>query len=293
MIPAWSDHAVDSSHGVAQDHAVRIALSIVVALQTGVAIAAPCHPGDVRAAEDRDLGVLDGVTCLDGSLHLTGNVTNLRSLKTLTEIKGDLRIAGTERLSTLRGLDAVVRVGGSIEIGGPKQGVPKLRNIDGLRGVTEVGKDLWIGGGYIFKPGKTRMSFIDGVDGLTSLVRVGGNVVLFNVRKFRGLDALVEIGGDLRIEHSDFATLAGFAKLETIGGSVVFENNQRLTRMTGAPKLARVGGDVSVGCHNEDDTTTSLRLTEKTVRTRFENVAVGGTVWLASTDRCWIDPRAK
>ncbi|MFN0251713.1 MAG: hypothetical protein ACKV2T_32855 [Kofleriaceae bacterium] len=293
MMEAWSDHGIDSEQGVAQNPAVRIALSIVVALHVGVAIAAPCHVGDVSAAEDRDLGVLDGVTCLDGSLHITGTITNLRSLKALTEIKGDVHVARAERLSTLRGLDAVVRVGGSIHIGGPKQGVPRLRNIDGLRGVTEVGRDLWISGGYIFKPGKSRMSFIDGVDGLTSLVRVGGDVVLFDVRAFRGLDALREIGGDLRIEHSDFAKLAGFAKLEKIGGSVLFDNNQWLTQMPGAPKLAKVGGDVSVGCHNEDDPTRSLRLTEKTVRARFQNVAVGGVLWRIATTPCWFDPRVK
>jgi hypothetical protein len=257
-----------------------------------VAVAEPCHEGDVEATTDQELHVLAGVTCLDGSLELGGNVAKLGPLKKLTEIKGNLRIARAERLSSLRGLDALVRVGGELSIGGPKAGVPKLRNIDGLRGLVEIGGDLWISGGYIFEPGKSRMSPIDGVDGLTSLARVGGTVHLFDVRAFRGMNALVEIAGNLEVEHGDFTVLAGFKKLERIGGSILFKNNQKLIRIDAAPKLATVGGDVVVDCHNEDDPSTSLRLTEKTVRARFEKVAVTGTVWrLGGTDRCWIDPR--
>jgi hypothetical protein len=273
---------------------MRLALLVSIIAMLRVAAAEPCHQGDVEANTDQDLQILAGVTCLDGSLVLTGNVAKLGPLKKLTEIKGDLRIAWTERLSSLRGLDSVTRIGGSIRIGGPKQGVPKLRNIDGLRGLVEIGGNLSIAGGYIFEPGKSRMSIIDGVSGLTSLARVKGSVELWDVRGFRGLNALVEIDGNLDVSHSDFAVLSGFAKLERIGGSITFDNNQRLTRIDAAPKLAKVGGDIAVDCLNENKTDVSLRLTEKVVRARFENVAVAGTVWkISGTDRCWIDDRVK
>lgn len=268
-------------------------MSIALLLGSRFASAEPCHAGDVEASADKDLRVLAGVTCLEGSLTLTGDVADLRPLKALTEIKGNVRIAGAERLSSLRGLDALLRIGGELSIGGPKQGVPKLRDVDGLRHLTEIGGDLRIAGGYIFEPGKSRMSPIAGVSGLTSLVRVGGNVELWELDAFRGLNALVEIRGDLNVSRSKFAVLSGFAKLERIGGSLRFKSNQKLTKIAGMPKLASVGGDVAVDCLNDAGATTSLRLTEKTVRTRFESVAVTGTVWRIETnDRCWI-PEAR
>ncbi len=268
---------------------MRLAVLLLTTASIRVAFAGPCHPGDVIARADRDLQVLAGVTCLEGSLELTRNVANLRPLQALTEIKGSLRVVMAERLSSLRGLDALTRIGGGIHIGGPKQGVPKLRGIDGLRSLVEIGGGLWIGGGYIFEPGKSRRSRIDGVSGLTSLARVGGSVQLWDVHGFRGLSALVEIGGDLEVSHCKFNVLAGFAKLERIGGSISFNNNQKLTRIDAAPKLASVGGDIAVDCLNENDATASLRLREKVVRTRFKDVAVAGTVWRVpeKSDHCW------
>ncbi|MDQ3333544.1 MAG: hypothetical protein M4D80_00045 [Myxococcota bacterium] len=273
---------------------MRMALLLVLQLvHTTMSIRlahASCHKGNVIAAADQDLQVLAGVTCLDGTLELTKNVSQLGPLKELTELTGSLRVAGVERLSSLRGLDALTRIGGSVHIGGPKMGTPKLRDVDGLRSLVEIGGDLWISGGYIFEPGKSRMSPIHRVSGLVSLVRVGGTVHLSDLSGFSGLNSLVEIGGDLEISHSKFKVLAGFANLARIGGSLRFENNQKLARVDAAPKLAEIGGDVAVACLNEHDASASLRLTERTVRARFASITVMGTVWRVAqpSSPCWI-----
>lgn len=119
-----------------------LAATVAAAAAVGTAAAEPCHDGDVVAARDADLQVLAGARCLRGSLTLTRDVARLAPLATLAWIEGDLRVVRTDRLRSLRGLDALARVGGDVQIGGPKQGTPGLRDVDGLRALVEIGGDV-------------------------------------------------------------------------------------------------------------------------------------------------------
>lgn len=212
-------------------------------------------------------------TCLVGTLAISDNVTSLRALNKLTSIDGSLTIHGTKKLASLAGLDKLERVTGSISIGGPKRGVPKLRNVDGLDKLVEIGGSLDVGGGYIFIPGKSMLAPIDDVTGLRSLRRVNGDVRLFDVNAFRGLNALVEIGGTLTVSHSDMANLRGFAKLERIGGRVVIQANKKLKRISGLASVKTIEGDVVAGCSNRN-----ALFTEKALRAWTSKREVKGNV---------------
>jgi hypothetical protein len=247
---------------------VVIPFTFVLMVMSATARAEPCHEGDVDAAENADLEVLEGSACLRGSLNIGGKVSSLRALRALVDIEGDLRIQGAERLSSLRGLDALARVAGTVAIGGPKEGTPMLRHVDGLGALLEIGGDLWIAGGYIFRPGRSLDAPIRGVTGLASLTTVKGSVTLFDLEGFRGLNALREIGGDLVIEHCDFATLGGLRRLERIGGTLRLVWNSRLRRIDGLGALTEVGGDVELVCGG--------RLKDHTVRRHLPAGALKG-----------------
>jgi hypothetical protein len=263
---------------------VRRAIALVVAT-AGLAATArdaradDCHHGDVEARTDSELAVLADKTCLVGTLAVSSDVTSLRALKQLTSIDGSLRIHGTKKLSSLAGLDKLERVTGSITIGGPKRGVPKLRNIDGLNKLVEIGGSLDLRGGYIFIPGKSMIAPINDVTGLRSLQRVNGDVMLFDVRAFRGLNTLVEIGGTLTISHSEMSTLRGFAKLERIGGRLVIQANGRLKAISGLGAVKTIEGDVVAGCWNRNAV-----LTEKALRAWTDKHDVKGKVVFVGAD---------
>jgi hypothetical protein len=257
-----------------------IASCVLIGALTTSASAAPCHQGDVVAESDRDLAVLKGATCLEGSLTIRGEVTSLSALGSLTEIQRDLDVETAKQLRSLRGLDALARVGGSVSIGGPKRGTPKLRDVDGLNALAEIGGSLRISGGYIFIPERSLMAPIDRVSGLRALARVKGDVRLFELGQFRGLNALVEIGGTLQIERSKEAALHGFAKLATIGGSLVLSSNDTLKQIAGLRALKRIDGDLQAGCPSRN-----ARLTEAEVRRAFASVEVKGRTVVALDDR--------
>jgi hypothetical protein len=236
-------------------------LALATVAHATAASADDCHQGDVIATTDGELAVLANATCLAGSLTITQDVTSLRALGKLTAIEGSLEVSTTKKLTSLAGLDRLARIGGSLDIGGPKRGVPLLRNIDGLGKLVEIGGDLSLRGGWIFRPGKSMVAAIDDVTGLRALARVKGSVLLHDVNAFRGLNALVEIGGGLTIENSALSDLRGFARLERIGGHVVIQGNAKLRRISGLARVKRFDGDVVIGCPNRN-----ALLAEKTAR---------------------------
>jgi len=256
-----------------------LAVTAGLAASTPDARADDCHHGDVSPQTDADLAVLAGKTCLVGTLAISGNVTSLRVLNKLTSIDGALTIHGTKKLSSLAGLDQLERITGSIVIGGPKRGAPKLRKIDGLNKLVEIGGRLDLRGGYIFIPGRSMIAPIDDVTGLRSLQRVKGDVMLFDVRAFRGLNALVEIGGTLTISHSKMTDLRGFAKLERVGERVVIQANTNLRRITGLGAVKIVEGDVVAGCSNRNAV-----LTENALRAWTDKREVKGKVVFVGAD---------
>jgi hypothetical protein len=256
-----------------------IAIAICLAASGDAASADDCFQGDVTAKTDKDLAVLAGVTCLNGTLSISDDVTSLRPLKKLVSIDGSLRIHHTRKLTSLAGLDHLETLTGSLSIGGPKLGVPGLRNIDGLNKLEEIGGSLSIRGGYIFIPGNSLLAPIDDVTGLRSLERVTGDVTLFDVNAFRGLNALVEIEGTLTISHSGMKHVRGFAKLERIKGSFVLQANDRLTSIRGLGAVKTVEGDVVAGCPNRNAV-----LTEKALRAWTDKRDVEGNVVFIGAD---------
>lgn len=254
---------------------------IALALAALNVTAPPCHVGDVEAYDDASLKVLSGVTCLRGSLEIRGTVTSLAPLRALTLIEGDLRIGRAERLSSLRGLDRLTRVTGHVGIGGPKNGLPRIRRLAGLNALVEVG-GLFIGGGYVFHPGASVDAPLHGIDGLRALARVNGDLELFDVRELRGLNALTEITGSLTISMGPAASLDGLRRLRRIGGTLYIQR-ATLRDVRGLAALTAIGGDVEVNCGGAY----APRL-QRQMRRQLADVTVKGRSYYGTGD----DPRS-
>jgi hypothetical protein len=100
--------------------ALVVATAATTALPSArTAQAEDCRRGDVTATTDSELAVLANATCLIGSLEIVGDVTSLKRLRNLRSIDGSISVHSTRKLTSLAGLDALERVTGSIDIGGP------------------------------------------------------------------------------------------------------------------------------------------------------------------------------
>ncbi len=203
-------------------------------------------------------GVTGAVTISEA---VTGNITNLNGLSSLTSIGGRLTIISNSALTTLSGLENLGAVGSlwistnaSLANLAGLNGLnsvpgfvtidhnPLLTNLSGLDGVTSIG-------GYLFISANSSLSTIAGLEGVTT---IGGNLtislnnVLANVD---GLAYLSHVGGKLQIYSNPLLTnINGFAlhSLVSVGLDVQISNNPALINLNGLAELETVGGNFSV-----------------------------------------------
>jgi hypothetical protein len=94
--------------------------------------------GDLVIASDSDVLAMENYTEVTGNLEITGDVTSLDGLASLTSVGGDLSIHNTTSLTSTVGLDNIVSIGGNVLI---YENV-SLETVDGLNAVVEVGSEL-------------------------------------------------------------------------------------------------------------------------------------------------------
>jgi len=145
---------------------------------------------------------LRGYTSLEGSLTIEGSdLTSLCGLESLRCVSGDLIIRSNPALEKLEGLDGLLYVGGSLTIGEPGQGNPRLASAD-LPGLLVIEESLWIEHNH-------------------RLTTLGG------------LDNLEHIGGFLGVFDNDALTsLSDWPALERVGGFLNLADNARLPTCT-------------------------------------------------------------
>lgn len=73
---------------------------------------------EVQLRTQADVDALQGVHTVEGSLVVTGSVTDLSPLACLKHVKGDLRVYETEALRDLQGLEQLETIEGSLYFGG-------------------------------------------------------------------------------------------------------------------------------------------------------------------------------
>lgn len=189
--------------------------------------------------EDSNITALTGLEALAsvGSLTLSYalQVTDLRPLKALTEIRGSLFLRGMNGLVDLSGLDSLRRVEGSLTLLDNEA----LRDIKGLSGLNTVPGDLSI---------LTNLS-LRRLDGLGSITSLGGTLQITNndaLETLAGGPAVTEVGGLVLGANRLLTTLDGLPPIDTIRGPLGIGSHAALTDITALRTVTRVGGNLNV-----------------------------------------------
>lgn len=95
------------------------------------------HRGDAYLAEPGDVAALSGITCITGSLGVSGQ-SSLTDLSSLTFVVGDVVIWGNAQLTTLEGLENLEQIGGALRI----EVNTSLRSIEELGSLSSLGARL-------------------------------------------------------------------------------------------------------------------------------------------------------
>ena len=176
--------------------------------------APPIWYGPLELTDDASLGAFcdAGYDSVDGTLVVTGAVTDLRGIDCLTWVGGDLIVEEADDLLVFDGFPLLVEVRGTLEL-----------------------RDL---------------PLADPVLGFDSLVRVGGDVrleQLFATTEVPWFPVLGEVGGHIEVFELDALTeLQWMPQLAILGGSVDISDNQRLEWIAELPNLASVSDHVSI-----------------------------------------------
>jgi hypothetical protein len=185
--------------------------------------------GDYNINNSADLAALQGYEEVSGSLAISGNVPNIESLVSLTLVGRNLTISNGDALTSLRGLDNLTTIGGTLNVGNDV-----LTSLDGLGSLASV-NELSI---------QNNISLIS-LAGLDSLTSVGEDAwISYNsaMTSLDGLNSLVSVGGQFQIiENTVLASVAGLENLTTVGDYFSIHNNDSITELTGLEALTTTG----------------------------------------------------
>lgn len=196
--------------------------------------------GNLTITSADDIAALAGCHTIEGRLTVESpTLESLEGLEGIQRIEGDLWISGrrctracsgsNELLTSLRGLDDLAFVGGTVDI----RGDMPLTDIDGLDGLVEIGERLTIS-----------VRGVTAISGLGSLEAVGRGLSLSyaSIERFDALNALTTVRGTVSFfENPGLVELGGFDAVRFIDGHLSFERNDLLRDVTGFASLERIG----------------------------------------------------
>lgn len=212
-----------------------------------------CPAGVAYVAGNVEVGPtatdLDGLSCLvsvSGDLVLTGAIglSRIDALGALESVGGLVRIAGNDLLYDLHGLEALERAGDLMVVDNPL-----LSSLEAFRGVVMcIDLDLAIRSNHRLRsvgaPAFERQtvvarglviednSSLEDISGFRPLRVVAGSLVLRGNESLDSLDgafeSLVAVGGDLVISRNGLQSIASFARLASLGGSLEVTDNPDL-----------------------------------------------------------------
>jgi hypothetical protein len=195
------------------------------------------------ASGDEFGGVLDlsGVTEITGTLVLSASPAVLATTSCLRRVGGDLivlRELTDQNPTTLRGLEQLASVGGSVTID-DRSSIVAGSTLEGLSGLRTVGADL-----NIRHPNLTNLV------GLEALRSVGGFFAIEQAVALRDLRALKSLRdvGTLAISGGFGSVLASLRGLENvkIRGGLFLGSLDALASLRGLPELVSLSGDLVI-----------------------------------------------
>jgi len=226
-------------------------------------------------------------TEIDGYVEILGaNITNLNGLNAISSITGGFRIKETSlsnlsglnslenlgsflvidfnnSLSSLSGLESLIAVEGSLEIGNwISDGNDLLTDLSGLDNLSFVGGNL-----RIFR--NTTLSSLAGLENLNTIEGYltigydptswgdGGNPSLKNIN---ALSNLSNLSGGLKILFNDsLADLTGLGGLNSVGAELWIEGNALLTNLDGLENISSIGNYLSISSNPQLESIDAIR----------------------------------
>ena len=197
---------------------------------------------------------------LEGDYEIL-NTADLLDLCGYEEVTGNLVIDSTS-LSSIDGLDCLLRVGGDLTISNNGS----LDDITGLAGLTAVDGDLTISGNPV----------LDSVDGLDELVYVAGSLTLHDlpIETIGGFQSLAWIGEWLSIDDCDSLVFQMFSELTAIGLGLRMRWNESIEQVEGLHELAWLGFDIWLEGNGS--------LADLTMLNEVAELGNGGNLWIMS-----------
>lgn len=210
----------------------------------------------------------------DFAIYNNRSLTNFKGLENLEKIGGYFIVTGNHALIDLEGVENLSYIGNHVEIGlglfyydhfyTRYIGNDSLQSLKGLDGLLKIGGSLVIvnhislkslnslqnletveGGLYISS--NDSLSNLTGLQNLNSLhqVRIRDNPLLSNLN---GLQNINIIRGDFNIENNQILTsLSGLKNLSSVKGHFRIEDCDALVNLSGLNNLTTVSGGLSIG----------------------------------------------
>lgn len=230
----------------------------------------------------RSLEGLDSLRWIGGNLRITDNLSlpDLQGLGALRVIRGDVIVRENDVLASFEGLSQMEEIGGTMEIRESPaltsfRGMEQVRrigrielfadngfrNFEGLSALETIDSDLFItnndylenfaGLSSLKQANALRIHFCDklvNMEGLTAPELEVNTVYLWelpSLANLRGLQGMKDVGLSLDIVScNNLLALDGLSLGDSIRGSLVFSENQRLADAGALQNVQYVGGDL-------------------------------------------------
>ncbi len=200
---------------------------------------------DQTVANQTAADALRGVTKINGSLLITGNITDLSPFNCLKEVTGNIVFNSVVLSSdgllaqTISGFNNLAKVGGGMVFNSN----PNLKTISGFNNLANVGGDLGDVGVVVAQ----NPELIE-ISGFNNLAKVGGDMgfsVNPNLKTISGFNNLAKVGGGMGFGvNPNLKKISGFNNLAKVGGEMGFISNLNLKTISGFRNLINVGKSV-------------------------------------------------
>lgn len=177
-------------------------------------------------------------TTINGSLEITGSVTDLSPLKNLAVINYEFNLRYTSQLITIKGMDSLEAVNASNFFHGMRiENNTALRSLEGLEKLTG-------NNGYLYIINNDKLTDLNGLNNLSynhfGELRIEG---CNQLRNLHGLEEFRWLDGDIMIkDNPNLEDIAAFGNLNFITGRIRIINNASLLSVDGFESLHKVDG---------------------------------------------------